>query len=1081
MLIKGHVNNIKNVDIVFDTGCCQNVIEKRFAGEIEEPTIRYILHTVGGNKINPIGVTRVFLELGTLSGYISALVIDKSPKPLILGTRFLKTNEVNIDYRKLTVTLGSPEKMTVLNFSSPYSDSVLATFFNTIDDTDGHNEDLYILDEEQETYKVAAHDDYILKPNIRIKVKLTAPRLNENKLTQGWMFIENDTLLRPKGIICVTTPYYSNNTLFAEIVTKKHHQIKIYKGTTIGFFERRTTQNLANSPLLFLDESPDTDERVTMDDHKIDHITDPKIKEDISKLLEEFSDVFSKSPKFMGKTDIVEHSIDIGDAKPIKMKPYRVSQREREIIDKQITEMLKYNVISPSHSPWASPVVLVKKKNGETRFCVDYRKLNSVTKKSTYPLPNIEDIMTYLGKARYFSSLDMFSGFWQVKIKEESRPLTSFICQGHGSYQFNVLSFGLCNAPSTFQELADIVFRDMKWNEILCYLDDIIIFSETIEEHLLKLQKVFIRLREAGLTLKPNKCEYLKERIYLLGFIITKDGILPDDAKISAIKNFPKPKNVKAVQSFIGLCNYYRKFIKNFSQIARPLHEITKKDNFFWTDDQEDSFETLKQKLTNPPVLAHFDPNQGCELHVDASRSGIGAVMLQENTDAKLHPVAYISRSLTKAEKNYTITELEGLAAIWALTYLRHLIYGRPVKIITDHHALCWLKTLKDPTGRLARWAIKLSEFEYTIVHKSGLLHRDADCISRYPVLKPEETENFNEIPTFLLESEDISKLQLDDENLKQLISAIKNPTDASIGIRKRSKNFRLINDVLYKVNSNAHGRENLLVVPRNLVEEILHSHHSEPLCGHLGISKTLEKIKTRYYWDKQQKDIEKFVKGCPQCQSRKGQQTRKPIGLLQPIPVGTPFEKVGIDLLGPFRRSKSGKTFIIVATDYATRWAETQALPNGKAGPVAKFILEKIITRHGAPKHILSDQGKVFRSELVLELLRTMGTSSQYTTAYHPSTNGLTERLNKTIADMISVYTNKNQTNWDEYLPHVTFAYNTSKQDTTHFSPFMLVYGREPVLPLEANLLESPAPKDSHELRENALVARNLAIENIQ
>lgn len=260
-----------------------------------------------------------------------------------------------------------------------------------------------------------------------------------------------------------------------------------------------------------------------------------------------------------------------------------------------------------------------------------------------------------------------------------------------------------------------------------------------------------------------------------------------------------------------------------------------------------------------------------------------------------------------------------------------------------------------------------------------------------------------------------------------------------------------------------------------------MYSNHSEPLSGHLGTAKILHRIQQRFYWDGLRKDVERFIKGCPDCQARKGQQNRKPVGLLHPIPVGTPFEKVGIDILGPFRRSSQGKTVIVVATDYATRWAETEALPSGKAGPIAKFILEKIITRHGTPKELLSDRGKVFQSELVKELLKSMGTTSQFTTAYHPSTNGLTERLNKTLADMISIYTNTNQTNWDQYLPHVTFAYNSTKQDTTNFSPFMLVYGREPILPSEANLLPTPTSLDSTDIRNTSLAVRSLAVENIK
>lgn len=928
--------------------------------------------------------------------------------------------------------------------------------------------------------KVVLKEDSILVPGgvYDLKVEVLGDQMME---PDEWTFLENDIFYYSKGLIRLNSPVPSN--MYIRVENKNHRKIKVLRGSSVGYFILPESDLIDESIVLYMEETEDT---VTAEDHQLDHLVDSGGREQLANLLQEYRDVFSKSTRNMGLTTLTKHKIDVGDAAPIKCRPYRVSQKERQLIDEQIREMLESNVIRPCHSPWASPVVLVKKKDGSTRFCVDYRKLNNVTRKSTYPIPNIDDILTYLGDSKYFTTLDMFSGYWQVEIEEESKQYTAFIAQGHGLYEFNVLSFGLCNAPATFQHLADQVFDGMKWRDVLIYLDDIVVFSRTWEEHLEKLERVFKRLREAGLTLKPSKCIYAKPEVKLLGHVVSKEGIAPDEEKLRAIRDFPEPKTIKHVQSFVGLCNYYRKFIKNFSIIARPLHMAIKKETgFVWGFEQRKSFEVLKKKLTTAPVLQHFNPNKGCELRVDACTVGIGAILLQEGEDGHPHPVAYVSRSLSNAEKNYTITELEGLAAIWSLGYLRHLIYGRPVKIVSDHHALCWIRSLKDPTGRLARWSLRLSEFDYTIVHKNGAAHADADCLSRNPVLAAagnmENVDDIDDIPTFILLPEDIAKEQQADPSLKMLIAAFQNPQDVPIGVAKRAKNFRFVDGVLYKVNPLPEGPDNLLVIPAHLREEILYSHHSEPLAGHLGLTKTLFKIKERYFWESLQKDVERFVRGCEDCQARKGQQNKKPVGLLQPIEVGTPFERVGIDLLGPFRRSRSGKTMIIVATDYATRWVETEALSSGQAKPVAKFILEKIITRHGSPRYILSDQGKTFRSNLVRELLKCMGTCNQYTTAYHPSCNGLTERFNKTLANMLSMYTNEQQTDWDEYLSLVTFAYNTARQDTTQFSPFMLVYGREAIQPTEANLHEVCKSPDACAIRERALAVRSLAVENIK
>ena len=676
------------------------------------------------------------------------------------------------------------------------------------------------------------------------------------------------------------------------------------------------------------------------------------------------------------------------------------------------------------------------------------------------------------------------------------------MAQGIKSYRFEVLPFGLCTAPNTFQALADRVFEGLKWKSILIYLDDVIIFSKTPEEHMQKLREVCERLREAGLTLNPKKCEFLKKEVQILGHVVNETGILPDGDKLESIKSFSTPRKVKDVQSFLGLANFYRKFIKDFSTIARPLHDLTKKDQkFSWNKEQEKAFQVLKEKLVTAPVLHHFNPEKGTILHVDGSKTGIGAVLLQEDDKGVPHPIAYASRSLNKNEKNYTISEIEGLAVVYFLEYLRHFIFGRKIRIISDHSALCWFNSVKN-SGRLVRWSLKLSEFDYSIEHRKGCENKDADCLSRYPregVKGNKRTIDVDEVPTFVLDKEDferhqpdqedyhmcilrperVKELQQKDGKIRGIIEAMKNPENQSIAQTKRLKQFEIKNEVLYKINLSSDGLQELLVIPQQLIGEILFQLHCDPTCGHLGLTKTLHKIKSRFYWETLNKDVTKFVKGCVDCQARKGSK-EKGAGNLQPIEIGLPFQKVGIELLGPFRKSSQGKVMIIVATCYATRYVETKALPSGKAGPVAKFILENIILRHGCFTTLVSDQGKTFQSELVQELLKLMGANSRFTTAYHPECNGLTERFNKTLADMCAIYTNTPQTDWCSYLPFIQFAYNTARQDTTKFSPFELVYGRSPVLPVEAQLVETECRTDAEEIRQRALALRSQAVQNI-
>lgn len=914
--------------------------------------------------------------------------------------------------------------------------------------------------------KIIINRDIVIKRN----GTATCPiKISGNIIEGNFVIIPKKPCVNIENLTKAIHNYNHKKGTKVKLSNTERHDIKLFKGTTIAYLEQ--TKLCSGSVLLASVNSQPYE-------HSINNELNEYEYNELKNLIEKYSDIFAWTSNEIGECDIVEHAIDTGNAKPIRQKPYRVAHTERKIIQDQVQEMLDNNVVRPSQGEWASPVVLVKKKDGEWRFCVDYRKLNEVTVKDVYPMPLIEDIMSYLGDAKFFTTLDMFSGYWQCKIKEEDKQKTCFVTPD-GCFEFNRLSFGLCNAPSTFQKLADTVFNDMKWNEVLIYLDDIIIFSATFEEHLSRLERVFKKLRNANLKLKPSKCNYAQTSLNILGHFVTRDGVKPDSDKIRAVENFPKPEKIKDVQSFLGLVNFYRKYIQNFSQIAKPLHELLRKNTkFIWNDRAEKAFQELKNKLISAPLLAHFRPHAETELRTDACGYGIGAVLLQKNKEGVFHPIAYASRKLTKAEMNYSITEQECLAAVWALKYFRSYIWGAHVRIVTDHHALCWLKSVKDPSGRLARWAVKLQDFDYEISHKSGSTHRDADCLSRYPVDNPtpRDEQDANSVPTYLATPEDIIQLQEQDPDICEIKNALRDRHFGNTKLQRKVKNFKVINEAIYKKNPRTSGRKDLLVIPRNLRAEILYSNHNEPLAGHLGFSRTFEKIRNRYYWDGMQNDIEKYIKGCEDCQSRKPQTSLKPAGFLNPIRTGSPFEMVGIDLLGPLHRTKSGKNTIVVATDYATRYALTRALPNAKAEHVAKFLVEEVICKHGCPKYILSDRGKVFQSDLVTELLKNMGTESTFTTAYHPQCNGLTERLNKTIADMLSLYTNTAQNDWDEYLPHVTMAYNTAKQESTQETPFKLVYGREPVLPTEAQLLQPINNDDIIKMRNRIIDIRQNA-----
>jgi len=447
-------------------------------------------------------------------------------------------------------------------------------------------------------------------------------------------------------------------------------------------------------------------------------------------MINQNEDIFSKDKNDLGRTGIIKHTIDTGDTKPISQRAYRVTLKEKEVIKTEVDKMLEKGIIRRSNSPWASPVVLIKKKNGEIRFCIDYRKLNSITRKDSHPLPRIDDMLDTFEGSQWFTTLDLASGYWQVEMEEKDKEKTAFITH-EGLYEFNVMPFGLCNAPATFQRLMHMVYGNLIFTKAPVYIDDTNVHSKTFEQHLGDLEEVFGRLRDAKLKLRLEKCYLCFKEIKFLGYIIGSEGMKVDQEKIEKVKNFPIPKNVSELRSFIGLASYYRRFIKDFSKIAKPLTDLFQKErDYEWNTKQEESFEKLKEKLTTTPVLMFPDFEKEFVLYTDASGYALGAVLSQKGKDEKEHVIAYASKSLTKAEQNYSTTELECYAVIWGIEKFHHYLAGRKFKVVTDHYALKWLQTaaLK---GRRARWILRLQPYDFEVVYKEGRKHKNADTLSR--------------------------------------------------------------------------------------------------------------------------------------------------------------------------------------------------------------------------------------------------------------------------------------------------------------------------------------------------------------
>ena len=656
-------------------------------------------------------------------------------------------------------------------------------------------------------------------------------------------------------------------------------------------------------------------------------------KEIACQLLCEFSDLFSSGAGDLGTTDLVKHEIRTGDAKPIRQPPRRLPLSKRKQAEEAIEEMELQGVIEPSASAWSSPVVLVTKKDGSTRFCVDYRRLNDVTQKDSYPLPRIDDTLDALAGARWFSTLDLKSGYWQVQLSDDAKDKTAF-STGTGLWQFNVMPFGLCNAPATFERLMEQVLAGLPTTIALLYLDDILVPGRTFDQQIANLRMVFQRLKSANLKLNPKKCALFQKEVQYLGHIVSAEGVAPDPAKIEAVKTWPRPSCVKDVKGFLGLASYYRRFIAGFADIAAPLHQYTQKESpFVWSKEAEDAFDKLKAVLTETPVLAYPDPQLPFILDTDASNTGIGAV-LSQSIDGRERPVAFFSQTLGRAQRNYCVTRRELLAVVKSIRRFHAYLYGQRFVVRTDHSALQWLLNFRDPEGQVARWLETLQEYNFTVEHRPGSKHVNADAMSRRPCLdtgcrhctnlesshgySSEQvrtvTLNNGELAGSLIEgSMDLQQAQQNDDDLRPVIEWLKAGTDrpcwedvAPLGGCTKAywaqwSSLQLVDGVLYRLWETPAGDKVIkqLVVPKTLREPILRELHSTITAGHFGVAKTIGRVRERFYWVNCRRDVQEWCHRCDVCAERKGP-PRKQRGPMKQYIVGSPMECLALDIFGP-------------------------------------------------------------------------------------------------------------------------------------------------------------------------------------
>lgn len=754
-------------------------------------------------------------------------------------------------------------------------------------------------------------------------------------------------------------------------------------------------------------------------------------------LLKRYEHCFASDLNDLGCTDVTEMKIEVNNQRPVVYRPYRLSHHERDKVRGMIEEMLKAGIIRESVSDYASPIILVRKKDGNVRMCIDYRMLNSVTVKERYPMPIIEDEIARLSGQAWFITLDLMSGYYQVPISEQSKHVTAFVTPD-GHYEFNRMPFGLANAPAVFQRMMNRVLGSARFDKATVYIDDLLVFGKSSEEALERLEEILKLLESANLKLNLSKCCFLENKIAYLGYEISSQGMRPGEAKIQSVANFPRPENVHGVRQFVGLVSYFRKFIQGFAQLAYPLTKLLKKDRVWeWTDSQEEAFKILKTKLIERPVLAIYDPSAVTELHTDASRIGVGAILLQRShSDQSLQPVAYYSRQTTPEEKNFHSYELETLAVVCALKKFRVFLLGKEFRIVTDCSALRSTFQKRDLIPRIARWWLTLQEFDCSVEYRPGTKMSHVDALSRNPVADTQDTEHTT---VMAISDEDwLLTLQLGDSELSRIRDTLNSNLD-SRGLEYIKENYVIRDNKLFKCLK---GDKNNVrwVVPKGARWQLCKMNHDD--IGHVGFEKTLERIKRNYWFAKMSRFVKKYVGACIECAYAKKSAGSKE-GLLHPIAkVDVPFHTLHIDHLGPFVKSKRGQTYILVVIDSFTKFVFIRAVRNTKTQNVIK-VLEDIFDTFRTPDRLVSDRGSCFTSNAFKKFCLDRGFKHILNAVASPRSNGQVERYNRTILDSLTAQNLKdNEKDWDTQLGKIQWGLNNTIQKTTGRAPSEVMFG---------------------------------------
>lgn len=786
-------------------------------------------------------------------------------------------------------------------------------------------------------------------------------------------------------------------------------------------------------------------------------------REMLFKVLERHSNLFDEDAP-LGCIPDINHNIITSDG-PIRTRQWRLPESARDTIRQECEAMLREGIIEPSTSPWLSPVVLVRKKDGGIRFCIDFRNLNKITRADSYPMPRLDETIDRQTGTHWFTALDAKSAYWTVEVNKGDRQKTAFT-DGYRLFQFKRMPFGLATAPSTFQRAINAVLHPVLGRHTLAFLDDVVVASRNFDEHLQHLDETMGLLAKAGFRLNLKKCKFAVRTFKFLGHLITPDGVLPDPDKVKAILQMTAPQTVKQVRQFLGATGFFRKHVKDYAAVAAPLSSLLKKwATFHWGPKQQAAFEALKCKLASEPILKQPDFDRPFEVHCDASGVAIGACLIQRDDQGKPHAVAYFSRKLREGENKFPTIDVEALAVVEAVRTFDSYLYGRPFVIVTDHRPLVHIFSRKTKSLRMTRWSHELSFYNYKLIYKPGASHHVPDLLSR-------KISSIDEI----LDPQTVAAAQQEDPLWSEIRDYLQERRVPRQRIPLNLEEFEMRDNLLYHLRVLPGRVINQLVIPRALRTRALDAIHSDAAAAHPGIFRTYCRLRDHYYFPQMLAETKKYVSSCLVCQRRKGRAGRR--APLASMPeVSQPMERVSVDLID-LMGSTQGNRYVLAIIDHFTRYLQLIPLPNKEAQTVADAFIKEYVTLFGPPRLLVADNGREFHNRLFSQVCQIIQTQTHYTTRYHPEANGMIERSNRVVKDALATLVGDYPDNWDEMLPFVRLALNSAVHRSVGQQPLYLLTGKDGYFPQGLTNEQDADEETAQILRENLRDARRTAKE---